>query len=299
MIKSQITFKQLEAFVHVVDTGAFRKAAEVLGTTQPNISARVAALEQTLDVILMHRDAGSVRLTDRGRALLPAARRVLLSAEAFLEEAGRRDLIHDRMRLGVTELVACTWLHDFLRAFRAEYPAIRVELDVNLSRQIGQDLAAGQLDLALQTGPFARAASGSLPLGNARYGWVASPAVARALGPDPDFARLFGQPVLTHGRDTRASVSLAAQARAQGLPTDQIAHSSSLTSALRMAVDGMGAALLPLPLCRADLAARRLVSLTVGWAPEPLDFHARYDADRAPHFIRAAADLAVSIAADE
>ena len=45
MIKSRITLKQLEAFVFVVDLGSFRQAAVALGTTQPNISARIAALE--------------------------------------------------------------------------------------------------------------------------------------------------------------------------------------------------------------------------------------------------------------
>ena len=77
MIKSQITLKQLEAFVQVVDTGSFRKAAAALGTTQPNVSARIAALEKTLDVVLMHRDAGSVRLTPDGDTLVAAAREVL------------------------------------------------------------------------------------------------------------------------------------------------------------------------------------------------------------------------------
>ena len=115
MIKSQITLKQLEALVAVVDLGSFRKAAANLGTTQPNISNRIATLEDSLGVILMHRDAGSVRLSEKGKTLVTAARKVLWDAEALLELADRQDLVADRMRLGVTELVACTWLHPFLR----------------------------------------------------------------------------------------------------------------------------------------------------------------------------------------
>lgn len=44
MIKSQITLKQLEAFAFVVDNGTFRAAAWALGTTQPNISARIQCM---------------------------------------------------------------------------------------------------------------------------------------------------------------------------------------------------------------------------------------------------------------
>ncbi|MEP4766311.1 MAG: LysR family transcriptional regulator, partial [Roseibium sp.] len=106
MIKSQITLKQLEAFAFVVDTGTFRAAATALGTTQPNISSRISALEMALDVALLYRDAGSVRLTEKGRELLVLTRDTLRAGEALLEAAGRQELIEERLRLGVTELVA-------------------------------------------------------------------------------------------------------------------------------------------------------------------------------------------------
>lgn len=294
MIKSQVTFKQLEAFACVVDTGTFRKAASVLGTTQPNISTRMAALEATLGTVLMHRDAGSVRLTDKGETLLAAARKVLLAGEDFLEIAGRRDLVEDRLRLGVTELVACTWLHDFLRAFKAEYPGVRVELDVNLSVEIEKDLIAGQLDLALQTGPFKRKMTGSLPLGSYPYIWVAAPSLD--LPSTPTFTALFDGPVISHGRETRASQALAAQARGEGLAINQIVHSSSLTSCVAMAVDGMGPALLPRQMVEDDLALGRLQAFDCGWLPDTLEVFARFDPTRAPRFVQHAAGLAVRIA---
>ena len=87
MIRSQITLKQLEAFAFVVDTGTFRAAASALGTTQPNISSRITALETALDVALLYRDAGSVRLTERGQELLSLTRDILRAGEALLEAA--------------------------------------------------------------------------------------------------------------------------------------------------------------------------------------------------------------------
>ena len=85
MIKSQITLKQLEAFVFVVDTGTFRAAATALGTTQPNISARITALEAALDETLLIRDAGSVRLTVNGERLLQKTREVLWPARHWVK----------------------------------------------------------------------------------------------------------------------------------------------------------------------------------------------------------------------
>jgi len=172
MIKSQITFKQLEAFAVVVDAGTFRGAAMALGTTQPNISARITALEAALDTPLLIRDAGSVRLTADGEKLLKKTREVLWAAEALIEEAGRQDLIEETLRLGVTELVACTWLQGFLRLMKEAYPKLRIHLEVDLSTTIDARLMEGQLDLALQTGPFKSKAFADDPLGQERYCWI-------------------------------------------------------------------------------------------------------------------------------
>ena len=133
MIGNLFTLKQLEALIWVADLGSFRRAAAHLNTTQPNISARISGLEATLGVTLMQRDAGSIRLTEKGTALLAQARRVLREAEALVETAARPDLIDDSLRLGVTEVVASTWLRPFLRALAEVYPNLTVELTVDLS----------------------------------------------------------------------------------------------------------------------------------------------------------------------
>jgi DNA-binding transcriptional LysR family regulator len=296
MIKSQLTLKQLEAFVGVVDMGSFRKAAAVLGTTQPNISNRILTLEESLGVILMHRDAGSVRLTEKGRELLAVARQVLWNAEAFLEAAGRQDLVADRLRLGVTELIACTWLHPFLRHFRSVYPSVSVELEVGLSVEIEKMLITGQIDLALQTGPFEHETGGSLPLGTYRYIWVAAPAITPEANPKASIAALLKGPVLTHGRHTLASRELAKLVDTRKIATDQIVYSNSLASCVQMAVDGMGYALLPAALVRDQVKAGSLREVSIDWHPRPLEFHARYDPDKVQRFVKAAAGFAVETA---
>ena len=77
----KINLKQLEAFVWVADLGSFRKAADRLNTTQPNVSSRIALLEGAMKRKLMERDAGSVRLTSKGIQMLDYARKVLQAAE--------------------------------------------------------------------------------------------------------------------------------------------------------------------------------------------------------------------------
>ncbi|MBW3096047.1 LysR family transcriptional regulator [Pseudohoeflea coraliihabitans] len=295
MIKSQITLKQLEAFAFVVDTGTFRAAATALGTTQPNISSRIAALETALDVALLYRDAGSVRLTEKGRELLALTRDILRAGEALLEAAGRQELIEERLRLGVTELVACTWLQTFLRCLRQEYPNLRVELEVDLSHQIEERLREGRIDLALQNGPFAFQATGEQALSEEPYVWVANTDIANELAGGTSVARFFDKAVLTHARHTSAARALHELAATGGHDAGKIIHSSALSACLPMVNEGLGVALLPWSLVSEEMKDGRLQSLKSDWIAPPLSFSARFNADRAPRFVAKACEIAASV----
>lgn len=292
MIGNVLNIKQLEALVWVAELGSFRKAANHLSTTQPNISTRIAKLEKTLGVVLMQRDAGSIELTDKGHEILAAARNVLLGAEQIVEIAGRQDLVTDRLRLGVTELVACTWLHAYLRKIKAIYPKLNVELTVDISRNLDVELSANRLDLAIQTAPFASAASGVIELGEFPYVWVAAPEIHAELHGLQTVADLLPHSVLTHARHTQAYVELCAHIETKALPTTRLVSSSSLASCVQMAADGMGVTLLPKALVETELRNATLAKIKVDWTPAPLRFAARYQSEKAALYLEHAAHLA-------
>ena len=283
-----ITLKQLEAFVWIADLGSFRAAAERLHTTQPNISARIATLEAALGVTLMARDAGSVRLSSKGRDLLIHARAVLRQTEALIDAAGQTALYDSTLRLGVTELVAETWLGSFLRTFRAAYPNMAVEVTLDMSARLSQELFSHRIDLALQNGPFDTAASGSVALGRYPLIWVAAPALDLPKG-RLSAADLARHPVLTHARGTRPHMEVAEHFR-DARETVRLVPSSNLAAGKRMTIDGMGLAALPHAMVERELAEGALVALDYDWSPEPLDFSARYDAETcASYVVRGAA----------
>ena len=240
MIGNLFTLKQLEALIWVADLGSFRRAAAHLNTTQPNISARISGLETTLGVTLMQRDAGSIRLTEKGTALLAQARQVLREAEGLVTIAERPDLIDDSIRLGVTEVVASTWLRPFLRALTEAYPNLTVELTVDLSRDLDQELAANALDLTLQTAPFSTPASGQLDLATYDYVWVAAPELAAQIGPSPDFEALVSNPVLGHARHTQAHLDLIHHFDGTNSPKARLVPSSRRSEVVETAIEGEG-----------------------------------------------------------
>ncbi len=286
-----VTLKQLETFVWVADLGSFRRAAERMNTTQPNISARVAGLEAALGQRLMQRDAGSVALTPVGEEVLARARIVLRATEDLVLAAGDAGRVEGVLRLGVTEMIALTWLDGFLRRVRAAYPSVQLELTVDRSAVLTDMLAERGLDLTLQSAPFERGTSGVVPLGEYPFVWVAAPALDLPEGP-LSLGALTRHAVLTHARGTFPYDQLAGHLAGQARGDVRRITSSNLAVCLRMTAGGMGVACLPEAMVTGAVAQGRLRRLAYDWVPDPLRFAARFDAERAAGFVRQAAGLA-------
>ena len=289
----RLNLKQLEAFVWVADLQSFRGAADRLGTTQPNISARIAGLEQALGTVLMTRDAGSVVLTAKGRDLLAHARRVLDATDALIAAADQKALIDGTLRLGVTEMIVHTWLRDYLRRLKETYPNLSVELTVDLSVNLEAMLAESRIDLAIQNGPFTRLMTGEIDLGAYGLIWVASPDLGvpqRAMLDD-----LAAHPILTHARDTHLFAQVAGHFSAAKVPA-RLVPSSNLAACLHMTIEGMGVATLPKAMAADALARGDLAQVGYDWTPPPLHFFARYNVAHAPRVVNDAAFVAARAA---
>lgn len=290
---AQITIKQLEAFVQIADSGGFRSAAERLNTTQPSISARINALEAQLGLKVMDRDAGSVALTPVGERLLLKARKVLSDVEDLLQATGDPGVFSGTLRLGVTEMIAHSWLSDFLTEFAEIFPNVAIELTVDISSEISAALFGKTIDLALQSGPFDRQTSSQLDLGQYPLVWVAAPKLglgnaSKSIKDIADFR------ILTHARKTLPYEQLTKHL--DGLHT-RLVPSTHLATCLQMAVDGIGIACLPAAMVQAQIAQNELAIINYHWSPDPLDFYARFASQDAPIFVKEAAKLARSISA--
>ena len=86
--------KQLQYFVVSVESGSFKKAAEMLYTTQPHISKSIKALETELDVQILERKARGVEVTEAGKKIYEYACNMLVDAAKIhaVEEAEERVL---------------------------------------------------------------------------------------------------------------------------------------------------------------------------------------------------------------
>ena len=291
----KISLKQIETFVCVADLESFRRAAARLNTTQPNISSRIASLENILGTSLMDRDAGSVRLTARGKELLVHARRVLRSMEEFVEAVDDSALFDEVLRLGVTELVVHTWLREFLQEFKERYPNTSVELNVDLSANLEKELEDQTIDLAFQSGPFRRRMTGNLSLGGFPMVWVSSADSNLHALDEVSFDDLAKFPIITHARNTRLYEEVIEHVALRPDQKVRIVPCSNLQACVQMTIDGFGVSALLKPLVEKDIAAGNLHPINYHWVPDDLEFYARYDDAKASNVIKRAAELARTI----
>lgn len=289
---ARINIKQLEAFVHVADQSSFRRAATSLNTTQPNISARISALETQIGRKLMERNAGSVRLTPMGAELLAKARRVIDVLDDFMAAADAPGLFEGTLRLGVTEMVVHSWLGEYLIALKGRFPNVMADLTVDLSSNLSDALFNHSIDLALQSGPFNRQTSGSVNLGSYPLIWVASPGLGvgdRIL----TLKDLIRYPILTHARQTLPFQQL--EKHVSGRRDVHLVPSTNISACMRMTLEGFGVACLPHTMVRKEIEQGQLVQLRYLWVPDNLSFSARFHAGQASFHLREAAELAGEI----
>ena len=140
-------FKQLEAFVAVVDYGSFSEAARKLYLTQPTISAHVRSLEEELHTRLILRTTKKTTITTRGYQLYDSAVRMLEIRNNLLENfTGVQKHMID---LAASTIPSSYLLPEIMAAYGKRHPdtyfhSIQTDSAESINRVLG-----GTVDLAL------------------------------------------------------------------------------------------------------------------------------------------------------
>jgi DNA-binding transcriptional LysR family regulator len=139
---------ELEAFIAVVETGSIGGASLRLNLTQPGVTRRVQALEQTLGTPLLDRRSKPPRLTIAGRAAYDQARRVMHAVQEMamaLEPDGEP---HGAFRVGVSAGLGDLALAEPVDRMRAAYPQLHLRASVGWSEALVQSVLGGTMDAA-------------------------------------------------------------------------------------------------------------------------------------------------------
>jgi len=151
--KPSFTVEQVRSFLAVAEHEHVSRAAASLHLTQGAVTQQVHNFERAVGVRLFERDGRGVRLTDAGRGLATSCRAALRAFEVVEDSARALKMLEaGSLHLGASPTCATHYLPPRLAEFNRQFPHVALNVLVEPSREINNQVKAGALDCALIEG---------------------------------------------------------------------------------------------------------------------------------------------------
>lgn len=273
----------MQAFVRVVETGGFTKAAETLHASKTRVTQLVQRLEAHLRVKLLHRTTRKVNATADGAAYYERVVRLLADlddAETSLSAASTSP--RGRLRVDVPAPLASLVLVPALPAFNARYPDIQLDLGAS-DRKV--DLIDENVDCVVRGGELTEGSLRARHVADLLLGVYASPDyLLRAGTPHHPQELEADRHCIIGYRSARTGVPLAyemrrrdEQLRPQGRYVLSVDDGNAYLAA---GVAGLGVLWLPRYMADAPLARGELVPLFEDWTLDAMPLYLAYPPSR-------------------
>ncbi|WP_422883834.1 LysR substrate-binding domain-containing protein [Nannocystis pusilla] len=266
----EVTLDQLRVLTAVAEAGSFSSAAKRLRRVQSAVSQAIANLERQLDVAVFDRSTRVPTLTEPGKAILAAARRVAGEVDALRGlAAGIGRGLEPSVSLCVDALFPLAVLVALCREFAAAFPTVTLRVDTETMSAVSARVLAGAATLGVAAPIAVAPGLERRPLAPIRMIAVvaAEHPLAQIEGPI-DSARLgeHVQVVLSERGATGVPDQAVLSPR-----TWRVADLHTKQALLRA---GLGWGNLPAAMAEDDLAAGRLVAIRpAAWAEDEHTLH--------------------------
>jgi DNA-binding transcriptional LysR family regulator len=225
----------LRTLVTVVDLRSFTKAAQILGVTQPAVSAQIKRLQSLIGYELLDKSAPGVSLTPRGGAVVAQARRLLVINDEILQTTNGHSVIQT-LRVGIPGDYSGSRIPATLARFRLRWPDIAFTVTSGTSDSMLRALKQGDLDVVM-------AVTDTPPVMKPRHLWMRQAVWVRS-----DATRINPEgpvPLVSYGEDCACQrVAIAALSQA-GRQCEFVFTSVSLTSLAAAVGAGFGVLVMP------------------------------------------------------
>src|SRR6266851_3384126 len=157
-IGSRMKLQDLHVLMTVVQAGSMGKAAQILNTTQPNISRSIGELEQALGVRLLDRHRQGIEPTEYGRALLDCGVAVF---DDLRQGVKNIEVLADptvgEVRIGSTAFLAASFVSALVDRLTRRHTRIVFHLVTGYMETLHRELNDRNVDLLIvrSAGPIA------------------------------------------------------------------------------------------------------------------------------------------------
>lgn len=284
----------VEAFYWVATLKSVSRAAEKLFITQSAMSARVAALEDELGALLLDRRDKTFRLTVAGSRFLVHAQKLLELQRTAKAEVGSEVAPEMTVRLGAIESVLHSWLIPWVEALRQQYPSLELELTVETTQVLIDQMRRGVLDIAFAALPASGDGIRTSTFPTMEMCFVGNRTIHARRKYSLEEIAAFD--LLTFQRGSQPHVGLLDLLRSKRIQPRKVHTISSISAMLQLVHGGFGVATLPKAAVERLSETRHIRPLVCTSALLPLPIHVSYRLDpvalTAEQLLAGAADYA-------
>lgn len=263
-----ITLRQLRYLTSLARHKHFGRAAQDCAVSQPALSMQIRELEREVGAELVERRPGEIALTETGLDAARRAEHILAATRDLVDFARHRDVLSGRLVLGIIPTLAPYILPRVLPLLQERYPQSRLEVRETLTKQLLDELVAGDIDCVMLALPAEDGDVETLPLFTDAFLLAvpaddALPAKRRVDIADVDQRRLI---LLEEGHCLRDQALAFCATKRPDQPA--ALGATSLTTVMQMVANGYGVTLVPEVAIDAELRDARVKLLRFA-EPEP------------------------------
>ena len=143
-------YKQLQAFLSVVQTGSFTKAAIELRISQPSVSRLIKDLQDTLQFNLFVKKKGKIIPTSEGLAFYDEVKNIFHGINHLESVAENiRHSSDERLTIGATPALATKIVPMIIKDFMQYYPDVQITVLSDSVNELMQGLRYAKYDLIM------------------------------------------------------------------------------------------------------------------------------------------------------
>lgn len=288
------TIKQMEALYWVSTLGSFEAAADFLNVAQSTVSKRLGELDQNFSTPLLRRTGRRSTLTSQGEEVRQIAEQMLRLNDRLGALAKTSSVPKFRFRLGVTDLIALSWMPELLTRIMERYPTMTFEPEIDLTSTLLEKLAEQKLDYVICPRVSPDPQFVSVPLGKIELAWMCSPELIEGIEA-PTLADLTDFPLLIQTRGSVLRPILHGVIDNQTLPFKRTIACNNMAALAHLAGRGMGVTILPQAFFRQMVQDGKLCVVHTEMALPTLEYFATFRNDYYLAFCQEITELCVDL----
>lgn len=252
---------QVETFLAVATFGGFHRAAEALRISQPAVSARIKALEESLGVRLFARSRGGLVVSDAGRTFRPHAEQLLRTASLA------RQAVHELQPASASPLqiaaalsISVYFLPDVLKRFQLAHPNVIISIRAGHSKEVLEMVLNEEAEIGLARS-LQHPEVETISLRDDPLLLVAHPTRGPAHSRRARLEQVASWPLIFYERGSSDWTLTHGLFRSAGLVPNVALEVDSIETAKRMVERGLGLSFLPQLAVGQEIGARKLATV--------------------------------------